>query len=185
MPLPVGPIPPPSTTTWLPVLVAALLAAGLTRLFGLRRPESPRLRRLGQGAGFAPFAGRPGTGDGHSVWIGGGAFAADLAARLAARGPVLLVGSSVDLSASTLPIWAPERERPTPREVLEAAAELAKGGIGPAIIIVHASALERPADGRPTATLEELLRSSSYPVFVVLEAGAARPDGPWRVVEAP
>ncbi len=193
LPPAVSPAPVETAVDGLPVLVAALLAAALTRLWGARRaPAPPRVTRLGRGAGFRPFGeGLPGAGDGPSVWIAPDAalLAESLASRLAARGPVLLLPRPDARKAAWerfgpghLPVWIPEEERPTARAALAAAASLVSEGRPPALVVAGPAALEPVVGGRSTAALEELLGASGVPVFVVLEADAAPPAGPWPVV---
>lgn len=199
-PTPPPVVPPPSmpadtvVDVATPVL-AALLAAGLVQLAALRRARpAPRLVRVGRGAGFRPFGeALPGTGDGPSVWVGPdpGLLAESLAARLGTRGPVLLLTpphrrSAVwgRLGVSTLPVYLPEEERPSARRALAAAAPLGADGATTAIVVEGASAMEPVPGGRPSAALEELIRASTLPVFVVVGRGEEAPAGRWPVVRA-
>lgn len=195
-PLPPAVSPPPVETAvdGLPVLVAAVLAAGLTRLWGARRAaDPPRVVRLGRGVGFRPFgAPLPGTGDGPSVWRvppeDVDAFVLGLAARLAERGPVLLLPRAdrraaawERFGAGPLPVWMPEEERPSARRALAAAGPLSDGR-PPALVLAGVGALEPVVGGRPAAALEELLAGSGLAAFVVVGEGEAAPTGPWPVV---
>lgn len=176
-----------------PVLLAALLAAALTAAWTTRkRSPPPAMLRLGRGAGFRPFGDTlPGTGEGPSVWISAdpARVAASLAARLAVRGPVLLLprpsdrtGAWARFGPGHLPVWMPEDERPSARAVLAAAAALLTEGRSAAIVVTGVGALERVVGGRPAAAVEELLKASSLPVFVVVGEGEAAPAGPWPTV---
>jgi hypothetical protein len=49
-------------------------------------------------------------------------------------------------------------------------------------VVAGSPALERVVGGRPTAALEELIRATGLPVFVVCAEGEPVPSGPWPAV---
>jgi hypothetical protein len=174
---------------WLPLVIAALLGALAAQIFTRWRQRPPvAVVRLGSSAGFRPFPGLPGVGEGHSIWFVDPAdrttLLLQLATRLAARGPVLLLPHPdrrsplwAEIGRGSAAIFATVTPRPTARQALEAAAQLAMEGRQPAIVVDGIAGLELAPADRPDAALRELLDAAAVPTFVVLAEGEAPPGG--------